>query len=105
MNLEFIRGDENALAVERIISEITLTKWRNSNSELQNYFNLEEQFLDQNQKDTVFDKFKIKIKVFMWRHWWSYPDELRLLKGVLAQPTHNLVAYKLGHNPAANIYF
>jgi len=85
MNMEFIRGDENALAMERVIGEITLSKWRNSNSELQNYFNLMEQFADQDQKDTVFDKLKIKIKVFMWRYWWSYPDELRLLTGEQAQ--------------------
>ena len=32
MNLEFIRGDENALAMERVMDEITITKWRNSNS-------------------------------------------------------------------------
>jgi len=83
--MEFIRGDENALAMERVIGEITLSKWRNSNSELQNYFNLMEQFADQDQKDTVFDKLKIKIKVFMWRYWWSYPDELRLLTGEQAQ--------------------
>jgi hypothetical protein len=84
MNLEFIRGDENALAMERVISEITLSKWRDSNSELQNYFDRKENtenFEDTEQKDTVFDKFKIKIKVLMWRYWWSYPDELRLLKG------------------------
>jgi hypothetical protein len=81
MNLNFIRGDENALVMERAIGEITLTKWRNSNSELQSYFNLMEQFADHDQKDTVFDKFKIKFKVSMWRHWWSYPDELRVLKG------------------------
>ena len=39
-----------------------------------------ENFEDTEQKDTAFDKFKIIIKVFMWRYWWSYPDELRLLK-------------------------
>ncbi len=80
-SLEFIRGDENALAMERVISKITLTKWRDSNSELQNYFNRLESFEDTEQKDTISDKFKIRIKVFMWRYWWSYPDELRLLKG------------------------
>jgi hypothetical protein len=80
MNLEFIRGDENALAMERVIGRITITKWRDSSYELQNYFDRLENFEDTEQKDTAFDKFKIIIKVFMWRYWWSYPDELRLLK-------------------------
>ena len=81
MSLEFIRGDENALAMERVISGITLTKWRNSSFELQNYFGSLENVEDTEQKDTIADKFNIKIKVFMWRYWWSYPDELRLMKG------------------------
>jgi hypothetical protein len=81
MSLEFIRGDENALVMERVISEITLTKWRDSNSELQNYFDHMEMFEDSEQKETVSDKLNIKTKVFMWRYWWSYPDELRLLTG------------------------
>ena len=34
-SLDFIRGEENALAMERVTGEITLAKWRNSNSELQ----------------------------------------------------------------------
>jgi hypothetical protein len=80
MNLEFIRGDENALAMERVISRITVTKWRDSSFELQNYFDRLENFEDTEQKDTAADKFKIRIKVLMWRYWWSYPDELRLLK-------------------------
>jgi hypothetical protein len=80
MSLEFIRGDENALAMERVISRITITKWRDSSFELQNYFDRLENFEDTEQKDTAVDKFKIRIKVLMWRYWWSYPDELRLLK-------------------------
>jgi hypothetical protein len=78
--LDFIRGDENALAMERVITRITLSKWRNSHSELQNYFDRLENSEDPNQKVTIADKFKIKLKVLVWRYWWSYPDELRLLK-------------------------
>jgi hypothetical protein len=66
--------------MERVISRITITKWRDSSFELQNYFDRLENFEDTEQKDTAADKFKIKIKVLMWRYWWSYPDELRLLK-------------------------
>jgi len=88
--LNFVQNDENALAMERAAGEITLTKWRSSNSELQNYFDRLEQFADPEKKDTAFDKFKIKAKVYEWRYWWSYPDELRLLKGYQAvlETTH-----------------
>jgi len=81
VNLDFIRSEGNALAMERVAGEITLTKWRDSHSELQNYFDSLEQFTDPKEKDTSFDKLKIKAKVFLWRYWWSYPDELHLLKG------------------------
>lgn len=80
-NLEFIRSDENALAMERVTGEITLAKWRNSHSELQDYFDRVEEVVGQNERNTVFDKIKIRTKVFLWRHWWSYPDETRMLKG------------------------
>ena len=80
-NLDFVRGEENALAMERAAAEITLKKWRGSHSELQNYFDLLESVTDQKQKDTAFDKLKIKTDIFRWRYWWSYPDELRYLKG------------------------
>jgi hypothetical protein len=80
-NLEFIRGCEHALALERVLGEITIGKWRSSGSELQHHFDLMENFTDPGHQDTVFDKFKIRIKVLMWRYWWSYPDELCRLKG------------------------
>ena len=38
-NLDFIRGEENALATERVTGEITLAKWRKSDSVLQDYIN------------------------------------------------------------------
>jgi len=79
--LEFIRGEEDALAMERVAGEITLAKWRNSHSELQDYFDRVEEIVGQNERNTVFDKIKIRTKVFLWRHWWSYLDETRTLRG------------------------
>jgi len=80
-NLEFIRSNENALAMERATGEITLAKWRGSHAELQNYFDRIEEVVGQNEANTVLDKIKIRTKVILWRHWWSYPDEARTLKG------------------------
>ena len=42
MGLEFIRSGENALAMERVDGEISLAKWRSSNSELERYFGIGE---------------------------------------------------------------
>lgn len=89
--LEFIRNEENALAMERVTGEITLAKWRGSSSELQHYFDAFDALGLPDQKENAFDKFKIRAKVFLWRYWWSYPDEIRTLKGyeVLLQTTRS----------------
>lgn len=91
-SLDFIRGDENALAMEHETGEISLAKWRSSNSSLEHYFDIWETSGLSNQKENIFDKFKLGTKIFLWRHWWSYPDELRTLKGyeVLLATTHSV---------------
>jgi hypothetical protein len=83
--LEFIRAEEEALAMERADGEISLTKWQNSNSELERYFGIGEKarvslgYPDDNE--TIWHKAKLAAQIFMWRNWWSYPDELRCLRG------------------------
>jgi hypothetical protein len=88
MSLDFIRGYENALTMERATGEITLTKWRSSNAELQHYFDIgraaEESLNGPGAEETFFDKTKMATKAFLWRYWWSYSDELRYLKGYQA---------------------
>ena len=85
MSLDFIRGEEDALTMERVSGEITLTIWRNSHAGLQRYINLGEGARKSmgltGEGETLWDKAKITTKIFMWRCWWSYPDELRCLKG------------------------
>jgi hypothetical protein len=83
--LEFIPSEENALAMERATGEISLAKWRSSQSELQSYFDLGKKARESmgypDDEETIFSKAKMTVKIFMWRNWWSYPDELRMLKG------------------------
>jgi hypothetical protein len=83
--LEFIQAAEHALWVEREEGEVTLKKWRSSNSELQHYFDLTKQAREVmgniNEEDSLLNRTKLRTKVFLWRYWWSYPDELRCLKG------------------------
>jgi len=85
MGLEFIRADENALAMERVNGEITLAEWRSSNSGLHQYFALGKRSRElmglPSQDETPWAGARTTIKIFMWRYWWSYPDELRSLKG------------------------
>ena len=86
--LEFIQAAEHMLPVEREGGEATLAKWRNSNSELQRYFDLMKQAHknlglsdEKDSEDSIWNEIKTKTQIFLWRYWWSYPDELRDLKG------------------------
>jgi uncharacterized protein YjiS (DUF1127 family) len=83
--LEFVQAAEHALWVEREEGEVTLKKWRSSNSELQHYFDLTKQAHEAmgniNEEDSLLSRTKLGTKMFLWRFWWSYPDELRCLKG------------------------
>ncbi len=80
MSLDFIRGDENAMAMERVTGRITSAKWRSSNSKLQDYLETWTRLGLSDQEETALDKLKVKTKVILWRYWWSYPDELRALE-------------------------
>jgi hypothetical protein len=80
-SLEFIQSEEHALAMERFTGQITTAKWRRSNSELLRYLDAWNNLGLTNEKDATLDGLKVKTKVFMWRYWWSYPDELRAQKG------------------------
>jgi hypothetical protein len=76
---------EKALLMERAMGQITLTKWRDSSSGLQHYLDTERK-AEENagmvaSEETLWDKIKIDPKILLWRYWWSYPDQLRYLKG------------------------
>ncbi|HLZ53437.1 MAG TPA: hypothetical protein VKS19_03065 [Verrucomicrobiae bacterium] len=83
--LDFVRSEENALEMERVIGEITLGKWRSSNSPLLQQFDLARSARESmglpNKNDHPWDKAEMGMEVFLWRYWWSYPDELRALRG------------------------
>jgi hypothetical protein len=83
-SLDFIRGDENAMAMERVTGRITSAKWRRSNSTLQDYLETGIRIGLSDQEETALDKLKVKANVFLWRYWWSYPDELRALENYVA---------------------
>jgi hypothetical protein len=83
--VNYIQSWQDALAMERVTGEITLAQWRGSTSGLGHYLGLgksarEAMGMDE-ESDTMLDKFQTDAKIFLWRFWWSYPDELRSLKG------------------------
>jgi hypothetical protein len=83
--MEFVHAEINTLPVEREGSETTLAEWRSSDSEFSKYFDLRKQVHEAMgnpvDDDTFWNDLQFKTKVFLWRYWWSYPDELRSLKG------------------------
>jgi len=82
-NLDFIEGGENALAMERADGLITTAKWRGSDAELEHSLVIDPKTREALgfEPETIWDKITIKPRIFLWRYWWSYPDELRQLKG------------------------
>ncbi|HTY86765.1 MAG TPA: hypothetical protein VMB80_04810 [Candidatus Acidoferrum sp.] len=82
---EFIRAMVNVLPVEREGAETTVGKWRSSLKEMQRRTELSKSVSEalghSPEEESVFEKADKFRKIFLWRYWWSYPDELRYLKG------------------------
>ena len=82
---EFIRAMVNVLPLEREGAETAIRKWRSSFKEMQRYIELSKSVSEalghSPEEESVFEKTDKFRKVFFWRYWWSYPDELRYLKG------------------------
>jgi hypothetical protein len=85
--LDFIRGGQDALDMERVLEELTLSALRSpangrgcwlglgNNAKLAMGMGL----LD--SKDSWSKTIQVSAKTYLMRFWWSYPDELRALKG------------------------
>ena len=67
--------------MERVTSRITFTEWRKSDSALQNHLNAWFTLAEPDKRKSIFDRAKLGSQIFRWRYWWSYPDELQLMKG------------------------
>jgi len=85
-NLEFIHAAETALNMERVTEAIDLAKFRSSDSEFKKYFELGEGARASlgipARVKSGFARLRDQGEYFLWRYWWSYPDELRYLKGL-----------------------
>jgi hypothetical protein len=80
--LDFIQAGENALDMERAMGLMDVAKWRSSIKALRQLFESERvaESMGVQGKITDYDAAKTAVQLFMWRYWWSYPDELRRLK-------------------------
>jgi len=82
---EFIRAMVNVLPLEREGAETTIRKWRRSFKEMQRYAEISKSVSEAlghfPEEESAFEKADKFRKFFLWRYWWSYPDELRYLKG------------------------
>ncbi len=79
-DLEFLHGGLNAYEVERVVGNITADKWRRTDSMFAHLVQEPPQWANV-PKLTALDRLKLKYRLFRWRYWWSYEDELRQLKG------------------------
>ncbi len=82
---EFIAGWEGALTVERACGRISVRNWRSSQETALRALGLGGQSsIVSPGLDAIEDLWRrmtAGLNVFRWRHWWSYADELRSLKG------------------------
>ncbi len=74
MQVEFREAAENALAMERAMSEATIGGSRKSR------LNQRLDFITGQTADWT-GKLELQGRQLAWRFWWSYPDELQSLKG------------------------
>jgi hypothetical protein len=84
--LKFVPGLIDALTMERLVGDRTLSKQRQSNAELEKYLGIYQAAWrsmgdDEEVAPTLFQRAKFRVEVFLWRYWWSYRDELRSLRG------------------------
>jgi len=82
---EFIRAMANVLPLEREGAVTTIGKWRGSLKEILRYVELSKSVSETlghfPEEENLFEKVDKFRKIFLWRYWWSYPDELHYLKG------------------------
>jgi hypothetical protein len=81
-NSEFIVPFENSMKIERVVGQTELKSMRDST--LESYFGTMNQLGLFDTDKSWLSTLKIKWNSEMWRYWWSYPDELRQLRGIQA---------------------
>jgi len=83
--LDFIRSSSKATAMERTVGEIALGDWRHSTAAFEQYLGIGKNARIAmgmpDDSESLRARISNQLQIFFWRYWWSYPDELRALKG------------------------
>jgi hypothetical protein len=83
--VNYAKGEPEALAMERVTGEITLQQWRGSMPKIRHYLELKSAMRENmglpEPADSLWEHYGTTAKAWLWQYWWSYPDELRSLKG------------------------
>jgi len=81
-NVEFFHSMQTAFELERASEIVTVKKWRGGDRDF------DRSLLDpptipwfERPELSALDRLRLKSRLFRWRYWWSYPDEIRQLKG------------------------
>ena len=88
---DFLRQYQNALAVELACSDLQPAQWRDSGKSLDDSLKLEDKarasLYSDDDEPNRWEQASRAGQIFCWRHWWSYPDELRMLRGFVVLQT------------------
>lgn len=83
--LDIVHSSANALVMERAVGQVALGDWRQSTAALQQYLaigkNARITLGISDETESLPARISQDLQVFLWQYWWSYPDELRTLKG------------------------
>ena len=83
--LDFIRSSSKATAMERTVGEIALGDWRQSTAAFEQYLGIGKSARIAmgmpDDSESLRARISNQLQIFLWHYWWSYPDELRALKG------------------------
>ncbi len=77
--MDFLQAFPLALTIEQHCTGITLAEWRKSNAALKETFNMGSVAWE-NQPSPLAQA-TLEARIFLYRYWWSYSDELRALRG------------------------
>jgi hypothetical protein len=81
-NVEFFHSMQTAVELERASGIVTVDKWRGGDRDFDRaLLNPPTIPWFERPELSALDRLRLKSRLFRWRYWWSYPDEIRELNG------------------------
>lgn len=77
-DIQFAAAQENALALQRVIDNLTIQNWRKSDAAIWRLYGTSGSGPSVN---STIKELQFRSQIFLWRNWWSYRNELLALKG------------------------